>query len=215
MFAAGKRLKSIFSRKLAFGELKMNLTTEKILPQKRAKTTEELIDELYRTREKAEIINGKVVKFMATGSDPGTAAINIAFSLKLYQRQTNLGKAFGDNVGFLVNLPHRKSFSPDAAFFVGQASGMKFLQGAPIFAVEVRSENDYGKKAEQEIAAKRTDYFAAGTEIVWDVDLQSEDIIKSYHCNNPNEAAIFRRGEAANAEPALPGWTMAVDELFE
>lgn len=193
----------------------MNLTTEKTLPQKRAKTTEELIDELYRTKEKAEIINGKVVKFMSTGFEPGIASGNIFISLKIYQRQTGNGVAIPDNVGFLVNLPYRKSFSPDAAFFVGQTSGMKFLQGAPVFTVKVRRENDYGKKAEQEIADKRRDYFAAGTEIVWDVDLQSEEVIKSYHCDNQNETRIFRRGEMADAEPTLPAWTIVVDELFE
>lgn len=92
---------------------------------------------------------------------------------------------------------------------------MKFLQGAPIFAVEVRSENDYGNKAEKAIAEKRTDYFAAGTEIVWDVDLLSEDVIKCYNRENPNQPRIFRRGEIADAEPALPNWKMAVDELFD
>ncbi|HEX9930645.1 MAG TPA: Uma2 family endonuclease [Pyrinomonadaceae bacterium] len=193
----------------------MTMLIETAAPRKRPKTTEELIEELYRTEEKAEIINGKVVKFMATGDEPGTAAFNIAMSLKLYQRQTGLGKAFGDNVGFLVELPNRKSFSPDACFFVGEKAGMKFLQGAPIFAVEVRSENDYGKKAEQEIAAKRRDYFDAGTEVVWDVDLQSDEVIKSYHRDRPNEPRIFRRGYAADAEPVLPGWKMTVDELFE
>ncbi len=116
--------------------------------------------------------------------------------------------------GFLVNLPNRKSFSPDVSFFTGNRVGMKFLQGAPIFAVEVRSENDYGKTAESEIAVKRADYFAAGTEIVWDVDLLSDDVIKSYHCKYPNQASIFRRGVVADAEPALPDWKMAVDELF-
>jgi Uma2 family endonuclease len=191
----------------------MTMLIETAAPRKRPKTTEELIEELYHTEEKAEIINGKVVKFMATGDEPGTAAFNIAMSLKLYQRQTGLGKAFGDNVGFLVDLPNRKSFSPDACFFVGEKAGMKFLHGAPIFAVEVR--NDYGKKAEQEIAAKRRDYFAAGTEVVWDVDLQSDEVIKSYHRERGDAPRIFRCGDAADAEPVLPGWKMTVDELFE
>jgi Uma2 family endonuclease len=48
---------------------------------------------------------------------------------------------------------------------------MKFYEGAPIFAVEVRSENDYGLKAEERIAEKRADYFVAGTLVMWDVDL--------------------------------------------
>jgi Uma2 family endonuclease len=92
---------------------------------------------------------------------------------------------------------------------------MKLLEGSPVFAVEVRSENDYGKKAEEAIKQKRADYFAAGTEIVWDVDLLSEDVIKSYHRDNPDNPTIFRRGEIANAEPALPNWEIAVDDLFE
>ncbi|MDQ3320953.1 MAG: Uma2 family endonuclease [Acidobacteriota bacterium] len=178
-------------------------------------TTEELVEKLYRTKGKAEIVKGEVVEFMATGCEPGIAAGNIFFSLKIYQRQTKQGFAVGDNVGFLVNLPNRKSFSPDAAFHVGAKTGMKFLEGAPIFAVEVRSENDYGEKAEKEIAQKRRDYFAAGTEVVWDVDLLGENIVKSYHRDKPNEPQIFRRGEIADAEPALRDWKMAVDELFE
>ncbi|HEX8198613.1 MAG TPA: Uma2 family endonuclease [Pyrinomonadaceae bacterium] len=193
----------------------MTMLIETAAPRKGPKTTEELIEELYRTKEKAEIINGKVVKFMAAGCDPGIAAGNIAISLKIYQQQTARGKAFGGNIGFLVDLPNRKSFSPDACFFVGEKAGMKFLQGTPIFAVEVRSENDYGKKAEQEISAKRPDYFAAGTEIVWDVDLQSDEVIKSYRRDRADEPRIFRRGDAADAEPVLPGWKMPVDELFE
>ena len=40
---------------------------------------------------------------------------------------------------------------------------MKFYDGAPIFAAEVRSESDYGPDAEAAMARKRADYFAAGT----------------------------------------------------
>ena len=47
---------------------------------------------------------------------------------------------------------------------------MRFIEGAPTFAVEVRSENDYGPAAEVALAEKREDYFAAGTTVVWDVD---------------------------------------------
>lgn len=183
--------------------------------EKQAATTKELIEKLYQVEGKSEIVNGEIAKYMSTGDEPATAAANILVSLKLYQRQTAFGRAYSDNTGFLVNLPHRKSFSPDASFYVGNRAGMKFLQGAPIFAVEVRSENDYGKQSEKAIREKRDDYFAAGTEVVWDVDLLSEDVIKSYHRSNPNEPRIFRRGDVADAEPALPNWKMPVDELFD
>jgi Uma2 family endonuclease len=92
---------------------------------------------------------------------------------------------------------------------------MQFAQGAPIFAVEVRSENDYGPAAERAMAAKRDDYFACDTQVVWDVDLLSEDVIKSYKVSDPDHPVIFRCGDTADAEPAVPGWRMAVNDLFE
>jgi Uma2 family endonuclease len=91
---------------------------------------------------------------------------------------------------------------------------MRFLEGAPIFAVEVRSEYDYGPAAERAMAQKRADYFACGTLVVWDVDLLSPEVIKSYKAHDPDNPVIFRRGEVADAEPAVPGWRMAVEELF-
>lgn len=74
----------------------------------------------------------------------------------------------GDLRETLVTLPNRRSFSPDAAFHVGPLSD-DFLDGAPIFAVEIRSKDDYGPAAEARLAAKRADYFAGGTLVVWDV----------------------------------------------
>src|SRR4029078_10011921 len=124
------------------------------------------------------------------------------------------GRAIGDNKAFIVNLPHRKSFSPDAAFYTGPDTGMKCGEGAPVFAVEVRSEGDYGPRPEREMAKKRADYFAAGTLVVWDVDLLSNDVVRVYRASAPETATIYHRGETAEAEPAVPGWTMLVDDLF-
>jgi Uma2 family endonuclease len=65
------------------------------------------------------------------------------------------------------------------------------------------------------MARKRADYFAAGTKVVWDVDLESDDVIRVYRASAIDEPTIYRRGEMAEAEPAVPGWKMPVDELFE
>jgi Uma2 family endonuclease len=91
---------------------------------------------------------------------------------------------------------------------------MKFLNGAPVFAVEVRSEGDYGLTAERAIADKRADYFAAGTLVVWDIDLLHEDVVRVYRAHNQNTPTIYRRGDVAEAEEAVPRWTFAVDALF-
>jgi len=175
------------------------------------------VEDLYHVPEngKAELINGKLIVMSPTGRMPGYASDEIFASLRQHARRTKTGLAVGDNKGFRVSLPHRDSFSPDAAFYIGPHSGMRFFEGAPIFAVEVRSEGDYGPQAEQEMAAKRADYFAAGTQVVWDVDLLSDDVIKVYRASDPTHPTIYRRGDIAEAEPAVPGWTMPVDDLFE
>ena len=175
---------------------------------------EATIDDLSRTPGKAELVNGRILHMSPTGGAPGFAGDEIFASLREHARDTGRGFAVGDNKAFRVNLPRRKSFSPDAAFYIGPSPGMKFFEGAPIFAVEVRSEGDYGVRAEHALARKRADYFAAGTLVVWDVDLLSEEIVRVYRANDPEHATIYRRGEIAEAEPAVPGWTMPVDALF-
>lgn len=175
--------------------------------------TEATIEDLYKVEGKAELVNGEIVQMSPTGGLPNYAAREITFSLREYEKRTKKGCAITDNAAFVVNLPHRKSFSPDAAFYVGDIT-MKFFEGAPVFAVEVRSKGDYGPQAEKKMAEKRAEYFAAGTQVVWDVDLLSEDVVRVYRASAPDQPKIYRRGQKAEAEPAVPGWAMPVDDLF-
>ncbi len=162
---------------------------------------------------KAEIVRGEIVMMSPTGDLPGRAAFNIALALRRHEGRTP-GRAFGDNVGFVVDRPARRSFSPDAAWYTGPPGGMRFLRAAPAFAAEVRSEGDYGRRAERAMAAKRADYFAAGTLVVWDVDLLGDDTVRVHRASAPDTPDVFRRGDVADAEPAVPGWRLPVDELF-
>jgi len=139
---------------------------------------EATIEDLYAVEGKAELVNGEIVHMPPTGDMPNYAAMEIVVSLREYACRTGKGRAVTDSAGFRVDLPHRKSFSPDAAFYTGEPSGMKFFARAPVFAVEVRSEGDYGQRAERQMKQKRADYFASGTLVVWDVDLLSEDVVK-------------------------------------
>ena len=175
---------------------------------------EATIQDLYKVDGKAELVNGDIVTMSPTGSLSGYAGDEIFASLREYSRKRKVGRAVGDNKGFLVNLPHRKSFSPDAAFFVGNDSGMRFFEGAPVFAVEVRSEADYGARAERQMEKKRADYFTAGTLVVWDVDLLSDEVVRVYRLRDTQAPTVYRRGEIAEAEPAVPGWSMPVNDLF-
>ena len=175
------------------------------------------LDDLRRVEGKAELIAGRIVHLMPTGHRPNRAAGEIFVSLKNHTRATGRGVAYTDNMGFAVpRLPSgRESFSPDAAYYDGPLppDDMDFVAGPPTFAAEVRSKYNYGDSAEAELAAKRADYFLAGTLVVWDVDPRSR-CVRVYRPDQPGPPILLGEGQTADAEPAVPGWRMAVADIF-
>jgi len=175
------------------------------------------LEDLARVKGKAELIAGRVVPLMPTGFLPGRIGGRIFRRLDDFARSTRVGVAFPDNVGFAVPElgSGRESFAPDAAYFVGPwpDDEMDFIEGPPTLAVEVRSKSDYGDTAEDAMAAKRADYFEAGTIVVWDVDPIAE-CVRAYRANEPDNPLLFRVGDLADAEPTLVGWRMLVSEIF-
>lgn len=182
----------------------------KVVPLGRPAT----IADLRRTKLKAEIVNGELLVIGPACGSAAIAAGNIVYSLYLYEREFGGGETMMSRVAFIVDMPHRLSFCPDVSWFTGPRAGAGFPIGAPVFAVEIRDPIDYGDEAERRHAAKRADYFVAGTQVVWDVDVLRERWIRSYHAGDPANPIVFARGEIADAEPAVPGWRFEVDELF-
>lgn len=175
------------------------------------------VADLQKTDGKAELVGGRIIRYMATGFRPSRIAFLIAQSLELYTKTVGQGFAFADNAGFVVPelSSGRESFSPDASYYLGPPppDEMDFVEGPPTFAVEVRSKNDYGAAAERTIAEKRADYFEAGTLVVWDVDPLAKEL-RVYEASSRDQPRTLRTGQIADAEPALPGWRIAVDDIF-
>lgn len=175
------------------------------------------IADLLKVPGKAELIDGRIIHFMATGYLPSRIAGRIYRSLAEYGERAGRGEAFADNCGFSVDelSSGRESFAPDAAYYTGPppSNRMKFIPAAPDLAIEVRSEGDYGRAAELEMAAKRADYFEAGTLVVWDVDPEAREV-RVYRADSPIRPTVYSAGMEAEAEPAAPGWKLAVDWLM-
>ena len=173
------------------------------------------IADLYRTEGKAELIDGSIVSYPPHGMASSEAKGNIFYSLRLYAKAVGEGRAFSTSLGYVVpRLPSgRESFCADASYYRGPLPNdpWSFIYGPPTFAVEVRGEPDFGPVADVERAGKRNDYFEAGTLVVWDVDPLAETIT-AYRYHQP--PSIFRRGQRADAEPAVPGWRITLDEVF-
>lgn len=170
-----------------------------------------VIEVLCGIEEQAEIVGGQLVLLPAHGPDAGLAIVEIL--MHLATQHNGNGHALGSDVNYLVDLPGRSSFCPDVSYFAGVFRD-ELIHGAPLFAVEVRGEGEQGVAADMAAAAKRRDYFAAGTRVVWDVDVSAAEIIRAYHYNRPDAPLGYRRGDRASAGPVLPGWELPVDEIL-
>jgi Uma2 family endonuclease len=148
------------------------------------------LDDLYRVEGKAELIGGRIVPTMPTGHLTNVVAFRIARSLAGHIDNLGRGVAYTDNMRFAVSelSSGRQFFSPAVSYHLGAvpSNPMRFVEGPPTFAAEVRSEGDYGPFAETETAAKRADYFEAGTQVVWDVDPIAE-CVHTYRVTAPDQ----------------------------
>lgn len=172
------------------------------------------VRDLHLTKFKAEIVDGQLVAIGPTVYGSAEAAWKIRKSLYEYAKSVGGGYEFGLRARYIVDLPHRRSFCPDVSWYTGDPPESEVLSGTPLLAVEVRDPGEYGDEAERRMAAKRADYFAAGTLVVWDVDVLRENLIRAYRADDAERATLYRRGEVADAEPVVPGWRFEVDELF-
>ena len=50
--------------------------------------------------------------------------------------------------------------------------------------------------------------------MVWDVDVLRERVVRVYRSEDPDAPTVYESGDLAKAEPALPGWTMPVNDLL-
>ncbi|HEX2080756.1 MAG TPA: Uma2 family endonuclease [Longimicrobium sp.] len=175
---------------------------------------EATLEDLWEFDGPAELINGEIVPMTGTNVGSADAAFYIRTSLHNHAKVHGGGRAISESTTFVLQTPRTQALVPDVAWFVGDVGKDEPVYGAPALAVEIRSTGDYGRTAEREMALKRNLYFAAATLVVWDVDVLREGWIRVYHADDPENPVVFRRGEIADAEPAVPGWRFPVDELF-
>ncbi len=174
------------------------------------------LSDLFRVKGKAELIDDRIVCYPLMGVAPGRVKLAVMRSLDKYASSRPGTEVYGSVVYAVPRMPSgRQSFCPDASFHTGPfpTERMSWIDGPPTFAVEIRAREDYQSDAEPARAAKRGDYFFAGTLAVWDVDPLAKTVTL-YRASDPTAPVVFRPGDTADAEPAVPGWRLKVDELF-
>ncbi len=114
----------------------------------------------------------------------------------------------------VVQLSPEKGRGPDFAFYLYERfPERKRPPGRipamfPDFAVEVLSKSNTKK----EMARKRREYFAAGTRLVWEVDLKKQTVAVY---REPEQGQVFGIDDTLSGEDVLPGFTISIRKWLD
>jgi Uma2 family endonuclease len=174
-------------------------------------------DELLRLPtgmgERYELVNGELMTMTPAGYEHGDIALELGARLRVYARTNQLGRVSGAETGFRLRSNPDTVRAADVAF-VSQARippgrlPQGFFPGAPDLAVEIISPSE----AAAEIQRKVTEYFTAGSHLVWVVypDLRQVVVFRS-----ARQSMVLAADDTLDGGELLPGFTCRVAELFE
>ena len=162
---------------------------------------------------KSELVRGEVRVTPPPGGPHGTAAANLFLGLGSYVRTNDLGRVFGDGLGYeLIQLPETVRV-PDLSFVRGDrlpggGIGPGLLKLAPDLAVEVLSPSERASELEE----KLDDYARAGTPLMWVVDPGRRTVMI---IATAAPVQWLREGDTLDGGDIVPGFVCPVSEIFE
>jgi Uma2 family endonuclease len=171
-------------------------------------------DELFEMQHlgRCELIRGELFMMAPAGSEHGGIIGNLTILLGTFVRSRKLGRIFGAETGFIIHRNPDTVRAPDVAFIRAERLSAKlprgFFDGPPDLAVEVLSPEDRPGN----VKAKIRDWLDAGCLAVWIVDPSDETV--TIH-ESQQDAVVLKRGDTLTDSRVLPGFSMAVSEIFE
>jgi Uma2 family endonuclease len=184
----------------------MTLSTEKKV------WTDEEFMALSRDGHRYELVNGEVLDMGNSGMEHGGIGSLLGGLLAIYVKQHKLGIVCDSSTAFTLKTGNKRS--PDVSFVAkDRLKGLKrpprgFFQGSPDLAVEILSPSN----TVEEIHDKIVEYFDNDTRLVWVIH-PDEKYVLIYHSPEPDR--FLRAGDHLDGEEIVPGFSMAVSELFE
>jgi Uma2 family endonuclease len=173
--------------------------------------TEQHVRELLERRAPlCELVGGVLVE-KAMGFRESLLALALAEFLRAFVREHNLGLVTGE--AGLLRLAPGLVRGPDVAFISwaripgGRVPREPIPELAPDLAVEVLSESN----TPGEMLRKRRDYFAAGTRLVWQIDL---DARTAEVFTAPTNPTVVSESECLEGGDVLPGLSLPLAQLF-
>ncbi len=163
-----------------------------------------------------DLLEGDLIRMSPAGFRDGRLAAEIARRLGNFLAQhPHLGVVVGAETGFRLNRDPDTVLAPDAAVVRTDrlpASQLQvgFLELAPDLAVEIVSPTDRWTTVSGKVDA----YLAAGVGMVWVVEPGPRGV-RVYSAECAEQRLRADRGDVLRAEAILPGFVLALSELFE
>lgn len=157
-----------------------------------------------------ELVDGILVE-KAMGQREGFLAASFLTILMAYVRAGNLGVVGAPDT--LMRLAGGRQRMPDVSFTAwaslptNDAHLQRVGSYAPDLAVEILSPSNYPREMEQ----KRTEYFGAGTKLVWEIDPDARTVAVY---TDPMTHTVLTAADTLDGGAVLPGFTLVLADLF-
>lgn len=159
-----------------------------------------------------ELVRGELRQMSPASHRHGKIIINITLLLGQHVRERQLGDVYAAETGFKLTSDPDTVRAPDVAFirrerveFVGDMEG--YWPGAPDLAVEVISPNDLYTDVEEKVI----EYLDAGIGMVLTVNPRKRTITVY---RDLSTISILTEEDTIDGEEVVPGWTLAVRDVF-
>jgi Uma2 family endonuclease len=175
-------------------------------------TTAEKLWRMPKDSLRRELVRGELRVMSPAGFRHGRYAARIGRLLDVHVSRTGCGVVAGAETGFVLSRDPDTVRAPDAAFvsrerYEATGDTERFWPGAPDLAVEVVSPGD----SFREVQEKAREWVAAGCAavLVLDPDERTATVYRA-----GGDSHIYAGEETVDLSDAVPGFSLAVGELF-
>jgi Uma2 family endonuclease len=155
---------------------------------------------------------GQLIFMSPTGGETSDRNLELAFQIKLWNSQTQLGKVFDSSGGF--KLSNGAVRSPDVSWIpiskwnaLSREQRRKFLPIDPDFVIELMSPTDELRTTQQ----KMSEYMSCGVKLGWLLNPDAQQV-EIYRIRQKKE--VINNPISLSGEDILPGLVVDLTEIF-
>jgi Uma2 family endonuclease len=158
-----------------------------------------------------KLVDGELIEMSPAGAEHGIITARLLAAVLHHAETHKLGVTVNSSTGFRLNKTN--CFAADIAFVRKQRvaklmpNKLKFFQGPPDFAIEIKSPSNSLGGIEREINV----FLEHGTELAWLVLPQIREVRVF---GRAGERRSFGIGDVVSGEPVMPKFQIAVTQIF-